>query len=82
MPFISVSTFITGSPCKLCPNTEGEVTWWVGDLQIMRLNGALLNVLRTNVTDVNVTLRGNGKMFLVLCRTLFTLHGDIGLHDC
>ena len=37
---------------------SGEATWWIGDLEVMRLNGALLNVIHTNATDVNVTVRG------------------------
>ena len=32
----------------------------MGDIEVVRLNGALLNVLQTNATDVNVTLRGRG----------------------
>ena len=37
---------------------SGEATWWIGDLEVMRMNSALLNVIRTNATDVNVTVRG------------------------
>ena len=42
---------------------SGTATWWLGDLKILRLNGALLNVIRTNATDVNVTSAQSGKQY-------------------
>ena len=42
---------------------SGTVTWWIADLQILRLNGALMNVIRTNATDVNVTSASSGKAY-------------------
>jgi hypothetical protein len=44
---------------------SGTVTWWIADIQVLRLNGALLNVIRTNATDVNVTsTTGSGKRYI------------------
>ena len=34
---------------------SGTTSWWIADLKLLRLNGALMNVIRTNATDVNVS---------------------------
>ena len=42
---------------------SGTVTWWIADISILRLNGALMNVIRTNATDVNVSSGSSGKQY-------------------
>ena len=42
---------------------SGTVTWWIADITVLRLNGALLNVIQTNATDVNVTSASSGKQY-------------------
>jgi hypothetical protein len=42
---------------------SGTATWWLADIKILRLNGALLNVIRTNATDINVTNAHSGMQY-------------------
>ena len=35
-------------------------TFWLADVKIIKLNGALVNVIRTSGTDINVTVSGAG----------------------
>ena len=42
----------------------GTGTWWITDIKATRLDGALINVVRTNATDINVTGPGGTPVYV------------------
>ena len=73
----ATATVMTNIP----PGSGGGCTWWLTDVRVLRASSALVNILRTNATDVTLTGPGAaayeaGKDFEIVDPTAWTLTAD------